>query len=102
MFTVTETAIFIRYASEVWSDSEREAFVDWISVNPEVGDVIPDFAPLRKVRWAGQGKGKRGGVRVIYYTRLAVGTVNLLIVYPKSRTENLSHAFMRELRKLLE
>lgn len=102
MFTVTETAIFIRTAADVWSDGEREVFVDWIAVHPEAGDVIPGFAPLRKVRWAAQGKGKRGGVRVIYYTRPAAGKVNLLIVYPKSKTENLSQAFLRELRKLLE
>lgn len=102
MFTVTETPIFSRYAAEVWSDSEREAFVDFIAANPEAGDVIPEFAPLRKVRWSAQGKGKRGGVRVIYYTRPAAGKLNLLIVYPKSKTENLSQAFLRELRKLME
>ncbi len=102
MLTVTETPIFIRYATDVWSEDEREAFVDFIAANPEAGEVIPEFAPLRKVRWSAQGKGKRGGVRVIYYTRLAAGKVNLLIVYPKSKTESLSQAFLRELRKLLE
>lgn len=102
MLTVIETPMFIRYADAVWSDGEREEFVDFIAANPEVGDVIPDFAPLRKVRWSARGKGKRGGVRVIYYTRPAAGKVNLLIVYPKSRVENLSQAFLRELRKLLE
>jgi hypothetical protein len=44
--------------------------------------------------------GKRGGVRVIYFTTLADGTVSLLIVYPKSKTENLSPTFLRELRRL--
>ncbi|HOV97334.1 MAG TPA: transcriptional regulator [Thermomonas sp.] len=102
MFTVTETPMFIHYAANVWSEGEREEFVDFIAANPEVGDVIPEFAPLRKVRWSAQGKGKRGGVRVIYYTRPAAGKVNLLIVYPKSKTESLSQAFLRELRKLLE
>ena len=43
---------------------------------------------------------KRGGVRVIYFTTLADGTVSLLIVYPKSKTENLSPTFLRELRRL--
>lgn len=102
MLTVIETPMFIRYANDVWSDNEREEFVDFIAANPEAGDVIPEFTPLRKVRWSSQGKGKRGGVRVIYYTRPTAGKVNLLIVYPKSKTENLSQAFLRELRKLLE
>jgi hypothetical protein len=102
MLTVIETGMFQRYAATVWTDAEREAFIDWIAVNPEAGDVMPDAPPLRKVRWGRAGMGKRGGVRVIYYTALADGTVKLLIVYPKSAMDNLSRAFIRELRKLVE
>lgn len=100
MLTVIETAMFQRYADGVWSDDERGEFVDFIAANPEAGNVIPGATPLRKVRWSREGMGKRGGVRVIYYTTLADGTVSLLIVYPKSKTESLSPAFLRELRKL--
>ncbi|MER1969862.1 transcriptional regulator [Castellaniella sp. FW104-12G02] len=102
VLTVIETQMFRHYAASVWSDGEREAFIDWIAQHPEAGDVIPGAAPLRKVRWGRAGIGKRGGVRVIYYTTLADGTISLLIVYPKSTTDNLSHAFLRELRKLVE
>lgn len=69
--------------------------------HPEAGDVIPGATPLRKVRWSRAGSGKRGGVRVIYYTTLFDGTINLLIVYPKSTNDNLSQAFLQELRKLV-
>jgi hypothetical protein len=100
MLTVIETAIFRRYAEGVWSEDERSEFVDFIATNPEAGSVIPGATPLRKVRWSRDGMGKRGGVRVIYFTTLADGTVSLLIVYPKSKTENLSPTFLRELRKL--
>ncbi|MFT3815525.1 MAG: transcriptional regulator [Acidovorax sp.] len=100
MLTVIETAMFQRYADGVWGDNERNAFVDFIAANPEAGDVIPGALPLRKVRWSRDGMGKRGGVRVIYFTTLADGTISLLLVYPKSKTENLSPAFLRELRKL--
>ena len=41
MLTVVETPMFLRYASRVWSEEEREAFVDWIAAHPEAGDVIP-------------------------------------------------------------
>ena len=102
MLTVIETAIFQRYAAAVWGDEEREAFIDWIAQNPEAGDVIPDATPLRKVRWRRAGTGKRGGVRVIYFATLADGTISLLVVYPKSTTDKLSQAFLRELRKLTE
>ena len=102
MLTVIETPMFLRYAASVWSDDEREIFIDWIAEHPEAGDVIPGAAPLRKVRWGRTGIGKRGGVRIIYYTTLLDGTVSLLIVYPKSTNDNLSQAFLRELRKLVE
>jgi mRNA-degrading endonuclease RelE of RelBE toxin-antitoxin system len=101
MLTVIETPMFLRYSADVWSDDEREAFVDWIAENPEAGDVMPGFTPLRKVRWSREGTGKRGGVRVIYFITHSNGTVSLLIVYPKSKTETLSPAFLRELRKLM-
>ena len=101
MLTVIETSMFRQYANSVWKDEEREAFIDWIARNPEAGDVIPGATPLRKVRWGRSGSGKRGGVRVIYYTTLADGTISLLIVYPKSTTDNLSQAFLQELRKLV-
>jgi len=94
--------MFQRYAARVWNDKERMSFIDWISVNPQAGDVIPSFAPLRKVRWGVAGRGKQGGVRVIYYTKPTQGTVCLLMVYPKTTTDNLSPVFLRELRKLLE
>lgn len=102
MLTVIETSMFQRYAASVWNDEEREAFINWIAQNPEAGDVIPRASPLRKVRWGRAGTGKRGGVRVIYSAELADGTISLLIVYPKSTTDNLSPAFLQELRKLVE
>jgi hypothetical protein len=64
---VVETAEFEKQAKAVWSDAEREAFVDWIAANPGAGDVIPGADGARKVRWSHAGKGKRGGVRVIYF-----------------------------------
>jgi mRNA-degrading endonuclease RelE of RelBE toxin-antitoxin system len=54
------------------------------------------------VRWSRDGMGKRGGVRVIYFTTQADGTVTLLIVYPRSRTESLSPAFLLALRELIK
>ena len=86
----------------MWSDDDRMAFVDYIVAHPEAGDVIPGAAPLRKVRWSRDGMGKRGGVRVIYFTTQADGTVTLLIVYPKSRTESPSPAFLLALRELIK
>lgn len=69
MYTVFETGVFQRYASAIWADGEREAFITWLAANPLAGDVIPGTGGLRKVRWSRAGMGKRGGTRVIYTTR---------------------------------
>jgi hypothetical protein len=52
MLTVIETREFIDWYPTVWSDAERDAFIAWISENPEAGDVIPQTTGLRKVRFS--------------------------------------------------
>ena len=90
MFTVIETPIFQKQASQVWSQDERHAFIDWIAQNSNVGDVIPGAEGARKVRWALQGKGKRGGVRVIYFNLNEDEVVLLVTVYAKTDQANLA------------
>lgn len=99
MFTVIETPIFQKYAADIWSDAEREAFINWLAINPEAGDVIPGTAGLRKVRWSRQGMGKRGGVRVIYFNQLEEGVIWLLIVYAKAKFDNLPVAVLNALKE---
>lgn len=102
MLTVIETDEFSTWAAKVWSDSEREAFVDWIAANPEAGDVIPGSGGCRKVRWSRAGMGKLGGARVIYYLRLASGEVVLLIVYAKAKFDNLPASFLAKLKECFD
>jgi hypothetical protein len=63
------------------------------------GDVIPGVGGLRKVRWRRKGIGKRGGARVIYFTRLASGELVLLFVYAKAKLDNLRPEFLLRLRE---
>ncbi len=102
MLTVIESPEFIVWSAKVWSDGEREEFIDWISENPLVGDVIPGAGPLRKVRWSRQGVGKRGGARVIYFNRLANGEVVLLLVYAKAKFDNLRPEFLVKLKECFD
>ena len=99
IYTVTETPLFIQYAAKVWRDDEREAFINWIAENPEAGDVIPATNGLRKVRWSREGMGKRGGARVIYFNRLESGTIRLLIVYSKTKFDNLPVDYLKRLKE---
>jgi hypothetical protein len=63
--TVVETPFFLRKAAILLNEEERSELVVFLGMNPEAGDVVPETGGVRKVRWAAQGKGKRGGVRVI-------------------------------------
>lgn len=90
LITVAETPTFMRQAHGIWSDEEREAFVDFIARHPEAGDVIPETGGVRKVRWGMQGRGKRSGTRVIYFFYDRSAPVYLLMVYAKAVSENIS------------
>jgi hypothetical protein len=96
--TVAETPIFQRYAAEVWTDAERQEFINFIAAQPEAGDLIRGSGGCRKVRWATTGKGKSGGARVIYFNA-DDSTIWLLIVYKKGKFDTLPTSFLVELRK---
>lgn len=84
------------------SDEEYREFQLYLAENPTVGDVIKETGGLRKVRWASGGKGKRGGVRVIYYHKLSESQIRLLVIYKKGIKDDLSADERRALRALNE
>ncbi|GHU12587.1 hypothetical protein AGMMS50225_20780 [Betaproteobacteria bacterium] len=73
MKTLIESEEFSREAAKLWSEDEYFQFTTWIAQNPNAGDVIPHTGGFRKVRWSRDGKGKRGGVRVIYFNKNSQG-----------------------------
>ena len=101
MRTVAETPIFTRYAAQIWVDTEREEFINFIAASPESGNIIRGSGGCRKVRWSRAGTGKSGGARVIYFLA-PDGTVWLLIVYVKAKFDNLPASFLAQLRQGVE
>jgi RelE toxin of RelE / RelB toxin-antitoxin system len=101
LITVAETTVFIRQAADLWTDAERADFVDFIARNPEAGDLIPESGGVRKVRWSRRGSGKRGGVRVIYFYYNPEMPLYLLMIYAKSRRDDLSPAAKRSVQALV-
>jgi mRNA-degrading endonuclease RelE of RelBE toxin-antitoxin system len=88
---------------EKLTDSEYLELQTALILQPELGDVIPDTGGLRKLRWkeSRRGKGKRGGVRVIYYWYASGSLIYLLHIYSKSEQEDLSADEKRILRRLV-
>ena len=101
MRTVAETQMFQHYADEIWAEDERLEFITWIALNPLAGALIPGTGGCRKVRWSRPGMGKRGGARVIYFNPSET-TLWLLIVYTKSKFDNLPATFLAKLRQEID
>ena len=102
MFTVVETLLFQRQWPLYWTEEERGEFASFIAEHPTAGDVVPESGGIRKVRWRRAGSGKSGGVRVIYFTRIAEEEIVLLTLYAKARTGNLTAAKLKEIRRAIE
>jgi len=102
MLTFVETRLFTRLVQEYLSEEEYSTLQEFLAEQPEAGDVIPGSGGVRKIRWGGKGRGKRGGYRVIYFARLAQGQMWMLTIYPKSVTENIPAHRLRQIRKEME
>ena len=85
-----ETSIFTEDVLSLLTDDEYTDFQQFLANNPLAGDVIQQTGGLRKIRWVSGGKGKRGGVRVIYYHVTADSQIRLLLMYKKSLQDNLT------------
>ena len=102
MFTVVETPLFQKQWPLYWSEEERGEFAAYIAEFPNAGDVVPQSGGIRKVRWRLASTGKSGGVRVIYFTRIAEEEVVLLLIYAKAKTDNITGPKLKEIRRVIE
>lgn len=100
MLTIVETPTFQRLWPDYWT--ERGEFATWPALTPDAGDVVPGSGGVRKARWSRKGTGKRGGVRVVYFNRLANGEIWLLLIYAKSTQDNIPAAVLRVLKQEIE
>ncbi len=99
-----ETPTFTRLVTALLSDDAYRGLQTELTEDPERGDIIKGGGGIRKLRYAVQGCGKSGGVRVIYYWVKDNHQIYLLVVYPKSKKDTLTDketAILRELVKEL-
>jgi mRNA-degrading endonuclease RelE of RelBE toxin-antitoxin system len=102
MFSFIETKLFTRLVQGYLSEAEYAELQNFLIEHPEAGDIIPGSGGLRKLRWRANGRGKRGGYRVIYYARLAQGQIWMLTMYPKNVAENIPAHLLRQIRKEID
>lgn len=99
---IIETTPFARCRDELFDDEQFRRFQEHLVLNPTVGVPIPGGGGLRKVRWAGSGRGKRGGVRVIYYFRSKTNRLFLFFGYHKNQGQDLTQAQIKGLAQIIE
>ena len=85
-----ETPLFTRLVKKLLDDDEYRELQEVLIFRPDLGDVIQGTGGLRKIRWMRKGRGKRSGVRVIYYWLMDDEQILMLYIYPKSQQEDLT------------
>jgi len=85
-----ETPIFSKEVQALLKDDEYKSLQVALLLRPEQGSIIPKSGGLRKVRWSSKGKGKQGGLRVIYYWDNKTESFYMLLIYSKSKKDDLS------------
>jgi hypothetical protein len=98
MISFVETKLFTRLVQEYLSDDEYSRLQHTLAADPEVGSVIPGSGGVRKMRWGVAGRGKRGGLRVIYYLRTLRGPIWMLTLYPKNVAENIPAHVLKQIK----
>ena len=99
---IIETPIFTKQLLSNLTDEQYRLFQASLLERPDSGKVIPGGGGLRKVRWGLEGRGKSGGVRVIYYWFSGRSTILLLFIYPKTVRESLTKDQLKQLKKIVE
>jgi len=98
----SESSSFTKKIYDVITDDEYSQ-LQWALVNnPESGSVIPSSGGIRKVRWAVEGKGKRGGARVIYYWITEDNEILFLDIYRKTEKDDLTKREIDFFKQLVE
>jgi hypothetical protein len=93
---------FLAATKKLMDDEERAELVEYLAYNPTVGDVIPGSGGVRKMRWGLEGRGKRGGARVIYLFHDLEMPLFVFTAYAKNERENLSQAEIKAFQKLAQ
>jgi hypothetical protein len=97
-----ETSIFTRRVLALLDDDQYRELQNHLAAHPESGKIIPGSGGLRKVRWAARGRGKRGGLRVIYFWWVSRDRISMLFIYAKNEQDDLTPAQLKLLKQALE
>jgi hypothetical protein len=99
---IIETPIFTKLIKRFVSDDEYQNLQEALILKPDLGAIIKTSGGLRKLRWSSVNRGKRSGIRVIYYWLPDDHQVYMLFAYIKNEQENLTDVQLSTLRKIVQ
>jgi mRNA-degrading endonuclease RelE of RelBE toxin-antitoxin system len=102
LLTFVETKLFTSLVGGYLSDDEYGALQLSLAANPEAGEIVRGSGGVRKLRWSGSGRGKRGGIRVIYYLRTTRGEVWMLTLYAKNEADSIPAHVLKRIREEID
>ena len=97
-----ETNIFTRQITKLITDDGYKLLQQYLIMDPEAGDIIKGSNGLRKIRWSTEHKGKRGGIRMIYYWHKPEDMFYLLLAYDKNEKDDLTKKEIGLLSKVVK
>jgi len=92
-----ETSNFTKHIGSYLSDDEYLGLQKFLLIHPDAGPIIRGTGGVRKLRWAIQGGGKSGGVRIIYYWQVAENEIWLLTIYGKSERDTIPAHILKKI-----
>ena len=97
-----EAVAFTKYVYDYLSEDEYLGLQGYLVQYPEAGKIVPGSGGIRKVRWKMAGRGKSGGVRVIYYFKKQDDEIWLLTIYSKNEIESIPAHILRQIAKEIQ
>jgi len=92
-----ETSAFTKRVTGYLTDDEYLGLQMFLLERPDAGQIVRGAGGVRKLRWAMTGRGKSGGLRVIYYWRVSNDEIWLLTMYSKNERENISSHILKQI-----
>ena len=96
-----ETSLFTKLLTSYLSDDDYRGLQSYLLQKPDAGDIVRGSGGVRKIRWAPQGKGKSGGVRVMYYWKKSDHEIWMLTIYSKSERATISGHQLKQISEAI-